>query len=158
MLPESIFVGTKVVPGVVSTAQHHQRREKSLGTISSVPLRAQSGVDSRYSDHAWDRTAASLLFSAGEAPFTRKTQGFVQILTIKSHPWCVKTKLSCDASLEIPRGEDVKTKLLCDASLKFQELKMWKRSFLLCSALLYSTLLYSTLLCSSFPLLYSSLL
>ena len=36
-----------------------------------------------------------------------KSQCFVQILTFKSHPWCVKTKLSCDASFN------------------FQNLKMW---------------------------------
>ena len=44
-----------------------------------------------------------------------KTQCLVQILTFKSHPWCVKTKLSCDASFN------------------FQNLKMWKRS--LCARL-----------------------
>ena len=39
------------------------------------------------------------------------TQCFVQILTYKSHPWFMKTKLSCEASF------------------KFQQLKRWKRSF-----------------------------
>ena len=31
--------------------------------------------------------------------------------------------------LQIPTVEDVKTKLLCETSFKFQQLKMWKRSF-----------------------------
>ena len=109
---------------------------------------------------------ASQLFSAAEAPFTRKTRCFVEILTFQSHPWFVKTNLSCETSFE------------------FQKL-MWKRSFrsrlpsnftswrgendavvrgvlqiqlystLLNSSPLYSTQLNSTLLCST--LLNSSL-
>ena len=51
-------------------------------------------------------------FLRSEAPFTRKITMFrATPIRFKSHPWCVKMKLSCDASF------------------KFQELKMWKRRF-----------------------------
>ena len=69
-----------------------------------------------------------------------KTQCFVQILTFKSHPWFMKTKLSCEASFE------------------FQEFKLRKRSSTqlnsiysaqLYSAQLYSTLVYPTLVNST---------
>ena len=106
-------------------------------------------------------------------PLPEEPQCFAQILTFKWHPWCIKTKLSCDASV------------------KFQELKMFNRRFramlpsnsmpwfvnaafvggflqipkvddvkMKLSPLLYSTLLYSTLLCSTLfcsTLRYSSL-
>ena len=55
---------------------------------------------------------ANQLFSATEGPFTRKKQNVSRKnLTFKSHPWFMKTKLSCEGSF------------------KFQELKIWKRRF-----------------------------
>ena len=77
-------------------AQHHQ---KILGRFHAKAITPETV------EHA------SRLFSAAEAPVARKIQCFVQILTFKSHPWFVKTKL------------------LCEASFKFQELKIWTSVF-----------------------------
>ena len=105
--------------------------------------------------HARAATPASVaqtsqLFSATEAPFTRKkhfrANRSIQIASmIREHEAFVR------GFLRIPRVEDVKTTLSCEGSFKFHEFN----SCPLYSSLLNSTLLCSTLLCST--LLNSSL-
>ena len=78
----------------------------------SVLLRAQSELDFTLKRRRPQPSRTRAYFSPQpKLRLPEKTQCFVQILTFKSHPWCVKTKLSCDASF------------------KFQKLKLWKRSF-----------------------------
>ena len=145
-------------------AKHHQGKGKSPGTISST---ARGFWDTP--DHARTRRAR-ILFSAAEAPFIRKTQCFLQILTFKWHPWCIRTKLSCEASVKlqelryeneafvrcfrqisrIRRCENVACVLCFLLFAKDDDVKtklLCDISFKLqCSILFYSALLYSSLL------------
>ena len=93
-------------------AQHHQRREK---VTWNHQLHCARSSGTFYGKATTPETVAraSQRFSATEPWFSlpEKTQCFVQILTFKSHPWFMKTKLSCEASF------------------KFQKWKTWKRSF-----------------------------
>ena len=72
---------------------------------------------------------ASLLVSAAEAPFIRKTTMFRANPTTQIAPMIRENEAFVRGLLQLPKVEGVKTKLSCDASVKFQKLKMWKRSF-----------------------------
>ena len=87
-------------------AQQHQRKAKI--TLNHQFHCARS---SRYARRRPQPSRTRAYFSPHpELRLPEKTQCFVQILTFKWHPWCIKTLLSCDASV------------------KFQELKLRKRS------------------------------
>ena len=90
---------------------------------------------------------ASLLFTAPEAPFTRKKHNvssksshsndihdvqkcsYRAMLPSHSKTWRCENDAFVRGICHIPRVEDTKAKLSCDASFKFQQLKMWNRSF-----------------------------
>ena len=65
-------------------AQHHQRRKMSPETISSTARAVREHFTAKAMTPE-TVAQASQLFSAREAPLSRKTQCFVQILTFKSH-------------------------------------------------------------------------
>ena len=92
-----------------STASSKKRRNH---LEPSVPLRAQSELDSTKAITPENVAHSSQLFSAVEAPFTRKNTMFrANPIAVTPYPWFVKMKI------------------WCKASFKFQVLKMWKRSF-----------------------------
>ena len=81
----------------------------------SVLLRAQSEnistlKGSRLRPHAREPT----FLRSRSSVYPKKTQCFVQILTFKSHPWCIKTKLSCDASVNF----QMPFTSICDSQLQ----------------------------------------
>ena len=100
---------------VSSHAEHNSTassKKRNIRLEPSVLLRAQSALDFTLKRRRLRPSRSRAYFSPHrKLRLPEKTQCFVQILTFKSHPWCVKTKLSCDASF------------------KFQKLKLWKRSF-----------------------------
>ena len=84
-------------------------RKRESHVEPSVPVRGHFEVDPTTPETvAHTRT---YFFPRPKLRLPEKTQCFVQILTFKSHPWCIKTKLSCNASVKV------------------QELMIRKRSF-----------------------------
>ena len=80
-------------------ARHQQRREKSHGTRSYNKRAFRARFHGKA---ATPKTVArvSQLFSATEPLFTPKnTQCFVQIQTLKSHPWCSSSTAICQQRL-----------------------------------------------------------
>ena len=110
-----------------SNAQSVSTNAKHNRTASSQKRKNHSYTARAFRDtrgEGEDGVRESLLFSAAEAPFTRKD------IMFRENPNIQITSMSCenDAFVRgfhpIPRVEDVKRKLSCDASLKFSELKM----------------------------------
>ena len=121
-------------------AQHHQRKRQIINSTARA-------IRARFHAEATTPKTARARAYFSRSVYRRKTQGFVQILTFKSHRWFVKTKLSCEASVEFQelklwkqsframlrsnsRVVGMERKLSCEASVNFQELKVWKWSFL----------------------------
>ena len=100
---------------VSSHAEHNSTaspKKRNIRLEPSVLLRAQSEVDFTLKRRRLRPSRSRAYFSPHrKLRLPEKTQCFVQILTFKSHPWCVKTKL------------------LCEATFKFEELKLWAHVF-----------------------------
>ena len=100
-IPRSEDVNTRLQPSnanteSVSTHAKHNSTASSQEREKSVPLRAHFQIHAAISH----MRAHELIFLRTGSSVYPKKHRFVQLLTFKSHPWCMKTKLSCDASLE----------------------------------------------------------
>ena len=113
-------------------AQHHQRRERVSWNhqfhCAGKPNRNRMQSDTTPATVAQASQLFSF-FSATEAPFTRKNAMFRANPDIQIASMIHENEAFVRGILQIPRVEDMKTKLSCEASFKFQQLKIWKRSF-----------------------------
>ena len=75
-------------------AQRQEKREKALWTRSYMARAKRTGIGG--SDDGSTRRACEPTFLCnGTCADLKKTQGFVQILTFKSHPWCSHSNAIC---------------------------------------------------------------
>ena len=108
----------------ISTHAKHNSKassKKKNHVEPSVPLRAHFALEPATPAPV---AHASLLFTALRAPFTRKNTMFRANPNIQMTSMMYKNEAFVRCFLQFPTLEDVKTKLSCDASVEFQELKM----------------------------------
>ena len=109
-----------------STASSNKRKVLE----PSVSLRVQSELNfTLQRRRVRPRARARLFFTAAEARLTGKNNIFFAIFNIQVASMICENETFLRGVRQIPKIEDVKTKLSCDASLELQELKVWRQTF-----------------------------
>ena len=126
-------------------------KKRNIRLAPSVLLRARAIRGRFHAKAATPKTVAlaSLLFTAPEAPFTRKNTMFRANPNIQIASMMCENEAFVRCFLQIPKVEAMKTKLLCQASFRSLLYSALLSSTLFYCALLFSTLLYSQLLSST---------
>ena len=116
----------KVFQHMQNTIAQLKAEKKSPGTISSTARAVREDFHAKATTPKTACVQAYLLFSAPEAPFPLKNT--------RANPNIQITSMICEKealvrAFKLQELNYMKAKLSCEVPFKFQELKVWKRSF-----------------------------